>query len=102
MRDVVIFCAKAVAFTVIFWTVWLFALRPVFYSGADESSKASQAADDALRRKSLEQSERFDRLQEQNERQLKTSDETLERQDALLNRWEKVIERWEKAAPSHK
>ena len=90
---------KAIAFTVIFWTVWLFGLRPIFYGGGDETAKRSEAADDNLRRKSMEQSQRTEQLQDRYELQFKQSEETLKRQDDLLNRWEKIIERWEKTAP---
>jgi len=96
MKSVATFVLKAMAFTIIFWIVWLLALRPLLYDSTDDaSSKASQAADDALRQRSTQ-------LQDQYERQLKESDEHLKRQVELQDRWEKVIERWEKSAPNRK
>ena len=96
MKSAATFVLKAAAFTIIFWIVWLFALRPLLYDNVDDaSSKASQAADDALRQRAAQQQDEF-------ERQLKKSIEYLKRQEELQDRWEKVIERWEKSAPDRK
>jgi hypothetical protein len=96
------FVVRCIVFTVIFWTVWLFALRPIFYGPSDAKDKATQIQDDALRQRYWDQAQRADELQEKYEGQTNQAAATLKKQDELLSRWEKVIQRWEAAAPPKK
>ena len=79
MKSVVIFVLKALAFTVIFWTVVILVARPLLYNNADDIQN-----------------------QHEYERQLRESDKYLKRQMELQDRWKKIIERWEKSAPDRK
>ena len=93
------FLVACVVFTVIFWSTYLFALRPLFYGGSEATAKTSQAEDDELRRKYQEQAKHNEELTAQYERQLTQGVAMLKKQEELLSRWEKVIERWESISP---
>ncbi len=104
MKAVGLFILKCIAFVTIFWSLWLFAFRPMNnWAQSTSSSCASnqeQNDSDALMKKYWEQAARADRLQAAYEQQNKQAAATLLKQDELLSRWEKVIGKWEKITPA--
>ena len=96
------FVVKAIAFTIIFWTVWLYGLRPIFYGASDASSQSAQASDDAFRARLIDQANHADQIQAKYEQQLKDSADALKKREQLMDRWQRVIERWESIAPKGK
>jgi F0F1-type ATP synthase membrane subunit b/b' len=96
------FIGKAIAFTVIFWVVWLYALRPIVYGATDRANDAAQASDDAQRATAARMTQEAQAMQAAYKTQMEESAAMLKRQQTLLDRWEKVIERWEATAPHAK
>ena len=104
MKAVGLFILKCVAFVTIFWSLWLFAFRPmntwVQSAAGSCASNQEQNDSDALMKKYWEQAARADQLQAAYEQQNKQAAAALLKQDELLSRWEKVIVRWEKNTPA--
>jgi len=92
MKAVGIFVIKSVVFTLIFWLLWLYILRPI-------TSTDQQNDNDALTKKYWEQAIRVDQLMDTSEKQAEQAASSIQKQEELLSRWEKVIENWEKNSP---
>jgi hypothetical protein len=93
-----------VAFSVIFWFVWTFVMRPlsavVASSGAAGQSQSQDTQQDALMKKYLDQAKAADDLQAHAVRQAEESDRLLVKQADLQKRFEAVIEGWERQSSS--
>ena len=92
------FLLKCVVFSVVFWTTWVFAIRPLTNSMSSSNMQSSQAQDDqsnALMKKYWEQAREADTLQTEYKRQAAESARLLEQQDQLLRRFDSIIQRWE-------
>lgn len=98
IKSGLLFLLKCIVFAVVFWTVWIFAMRPLSTAVSSNSNVQSAQAQDtqqeALMRKYWEQAREADQLQARSEK-------LLVKQEQLLNRFEAVIQRWE-AQPTAK
>jgi flagellar biosynthesis/type III secretory pathway M-ring protein FliF/YscJ len=107
------FVLKCFVLAIIFWSLWLFVVRPMMSStpSSSSSSQSSQAQDkeqEALMKAYWEQIRQGNELQAEYKRQTAITVEHQKRMEAILTkqeelnrRFEAVIERWEKnAAPN--
>jgi hypothetical protein len=88
LQSALMFLAKAIVFTIVFWTVWLNILRPFFEGEPENRPPSAETVNEQLRARYEEQALKADAM--------------LKRQAELLDRWQKVIERWEATAPPGK
>lgn len=92
IKSGLLFLLKCIVFAVVFWTVWIFAMRPlstaVSNSSTASSAQAQDAQQEALMRKYWEQARAADELQAKSEK-------LMAKQEQLLTRFEAVIQRWE-------
>lgn len=98
-----LFLLKCVVFTLVFWVLWMFAIRPITSSSNNStSSNSSDAQQEQMMKKYWEQIHESDRLQAEQAKQQVESEKQLKMQAELLQRFETVIQRWEAQAPSRK
>jgi hypothetical protein len=103
MKAVGLFILKSIAFTIIFWSLWLYVLRPISSNSSAQTSdgksgQTQQNDSDALMKKYWEQVARADQIQAKTIEEQQQAEVSLAKQDELLSRWEKVIEKWERAS----
>jgi hypothetical protein len=103
-----LFVLKCSVLAIIFWSLWLFVVRPMMSSGSSSSSssQSSQSQDkehEALMKAYWEQVRLADDLQAEYKRQSAVTAEQQKRMEAILTkqeelnrRFEAVIQRWEK------
>ncbi len=89
LKSSIKFILQSTIFTIIFWSLWLFVIRPAFYPSNKDSANSPDAENNVLMEKYRAQVERADQQQKQ-------AQDTLDKQNELLVRWEKVIQHWEK------
>jgi len=107
-----IFILKCFVLAVVFWSLWLFVVRPLMSSGASSSSQSSQTQEkeqEALTKAYWDQVREGNELQAEYRRQSAVSVEQQKRMEAILTkqeelnrRFEAVIQRWEKHAAPNK
>jgi flagellar biosynthesis/type III secretory pathway M-ring protein FliF/YscJ len=107
-----IFILKCFVLAIVFWSLWLFVVRPMMSSAPSSSSQSSQTQDkeqEALMKAYWEQVRQGNELQAEYKRQTAVSVEHQKRMEAILTkqeelnrRFEAVIQRWEKNAAPNK
>ena len=107
-----IFVLKCFVLAIVFWSLWLFVVRPIMSGAASTSSQSSQAQDkeqEALMKAYWEQIRQANELQAEYKRQTTVSVEHQKRMEAILTkqeelnrRFEGVIQRWERNAAPNK
>ena len=95
-KDIGLFVLKSVCFTVIFWVVWIFILRPltspaqsVMASSQDDQTKAQMDAYDRQANRLTEQQNVADVQQKRADKLLSIQEEQTKRFNAILEKWEK-------------
>lgn len=101
-KQIGLFIAKSLAFSLIFFVAWIVFFRPVNAylneRATSQDSCNSQGNDsNALMKKYWEQAAQADELQASYLEQQSRATAALEKQEQLLSRWEKVIHHWEKS-----
>lgn len=101
-KQIGLFIAKSLSFSLIFFVAWIVFFRPVnAYLNERASSQSSCNSQDndsnALMKKYWEQAAQADELQASYLEQQRRATAALEKQEQLLSRWEKVIQHWEKS-----
>ncbi len=103
------FVLGAVVFTVIFWSLWFLALKPVLAPTPEVTAKApestAQSLPGDLMRKYQQQAQDADAIQRDMQRQIDANTEIQKRQSRLIaqqeeqtRRFEEVLRRWEAQA----
>lgn len=100
-KQIGLFIAKSLSFSLIFFVAWIVFFRPVNTylnerASGQTSCNSQQNESNALMLKYWEQAEKADQLQQAIEDQQAQAARALKKQDEILSRWEKVIEKWEK------
>ena len=89
-----IFLIKAVAFSLVFWVMWVYVVRPITNAQTTNSSCNNQVQtestdQDAAMKKYMEQAAKAEEQQQRMDSILSRQEQQSKRLDAILSAWEK-------------
>jgi biopolymer transport protein ExbB/TolQ len=89
LKSVLVFLAKSLAFTVIFWTVWFYLQRSSTPAQSNDQAQAQMDAYQQLIARNNRQLDMTDALQKRTDANLRTQEALVARFDAVVRVWEK-------------
>lgn len=89
-----IFLIKAVVFSLVFWVMWVYVVRPITNAQTTNSSCSNQVQtestdQDAAMKKYMEQAAKAEEQQQRMDSILSRQEQQSKRLDAILSAWEK-------------
>ena len=96
LKAIGLFVLKAVCFTVVFWVVWLYALRPITTPAQNTNTSPNDAQARAQVEAYEQQVKRATEQQNVAETQQKRMEKILSIQEEQIQRYNSVLEKWEK------
>ncbi len=92
------FVVKAVSFSLIFWGLWLFILKPITSPAQNTNTSSQDAQSKALMETYEEQAMRTDELLNSSDAQQKRMELLLTIQEEQARRYNLILDKWEKQA----
>ena len=96
LKAIGLFILKAVCFTVVFWVVWLYVLRPITSPPQSTNTPSQDAQTKAQMDAYDRQANRFTEQQNVADVQQKRADKLLSIQEEQTERFNAILEKWEK------
>jgi len=90
------FFIKAVSFSLIFWGLWLFVLKPITSPAQNTNTSSQDAQSKALIDTYEQQAKRTNELLDSSDAQQKRMDQLLSLQEEQARRYNLILDKWEK------
>lgn len=97
LKNIALFIVKAVSFTIIFWGLWLYVLKPIT-SPSQSASDSSQDAQTKALDKYNEQAKRAAEQLDRNDAEQKRMHQLITTQEEQARRYNLILDKWEKQA----
>lgn len=93
VKEIVLFLIKSITFTIIFWGMWSYAIRPITSAqnsnSSNSKSNTENAENEAAMAKYYEQAAKADEQQRRMDALITKQEAQSRRFDAVLSAWEK-------------
>ena len=96
LKYIGLFIVKAVSFTVIFWGLWLYVLKPITSPAPSTNSSSQDAQSKAQMDTYEQQAKRAAELLDSSDAQQKRMEQLLTTQEEQARRYNLVLDKWEK------